>query len=249
MIDTLHSACVAPGIAPVLAGSTSNSISFLLQVRHRASARSPTSGRGHSRRHDAHGVRSTRRPAGPPPDLDSRRPRDSTRQLLTGVSAGPVGEPVGRRAPLPLLHVHRRRRSARPRCRCPLSAADAAKTVQVEIAFAVSPARRRLERPERPDHPHRLDHPAARAGERGQRGGEPAMRLMLVPSEALRGCGRGEDGYAMIAVIGAMVARHRPGRRRARGDQTRPEPDQRATSTTSAPTPPPRPGSPTTPST
>ncbi len=136
LIDTMHSACVAPGIAPVLAGSTNSQIQFMAKI---GSAVSPTPDKhvvtltGSTLTHSIYPAIS-----GSPPTWTFSGTPTSTRTLLKGVSAGSAGAPP---VALPLFRYYKYisgQVSTTP-LTVPLSADDAAKTVLVEIAFAVSP--------------------------------------------------------------------------------------------------------------
>jgi hypothetical protein len=129
IVQALHSACVAPRIVPVLAGSTGTSISFLSQ---RGSAVSPTP--------DLHVISlsgttltDTTYPAtgGAAPTWTFSGTPSSSRQLLTNVAA-PGGTIFryyqfvgGAISPTPL--------------QTPLSATDAAHTANVDVSFTSSP--------------------------------------------------------------------------------------------------------------
>lgn len=136
MVDALHSACVAPGIAPVLAGSTSTSVAFMSRF---GSSVSPVPDK-RVITHSGNTLSEAIYPAtgGAPPTWTFSPTPNLSRVLLTGVSQGKTGDPAvtvpifryyayigGQVSPTPLA--------------VPLSAADAAKTVQVDIAFATSP--------------------------------------------------------------------------------------------------------------
>jgi prepilin-type N-terminal cleavage/methylation domain-containing protein len=137
LIDRLHSACVAPGIAPVLAGSTSSSMSFLSKS---GSAVSPTpdlytvtlSGTTLSEsRYLATG--------GSAPSWTFSSTPTSTRQLIAGVGTGAIGSPP---AAVPLFRYYKfigGQVSTTP-LPTPLSATDASRTVQVDVAFSTNPA-------------------------------------------------------------------------------------------------------------
>lgn len=126
LMDQLHSACVAPGVAPVLVGSTPTSLIFISKP---GSAVNPTPDK---RIVTLSGGTLTESvyPAtgGSPPSWTYSSTPTSTRQLLTGVSSPALfryyeyeGGQVST-TPLPT----------------PLNAADAATTVQVAISFTYS---------------------------------------------------------------------------------------------------------------
>jgi hypothetical protein len=133
IIDNLHSACVAPRVAPVLAGSTGTSISF---VSKSGSDVSPTPDR---RQITLSGSPPTLSesvyPAtgGAPPSWTFSTTPSSSQQLLTDVEQAP-GVPVFRyyrfvgsqlsSTPLPT----------------PLNATDAARTAHVSVTFTTAPS-------------------------------------------------------------------------------------------------------------
>jgi prepilin-type N-terminal cleavage/methylation domain-containing protein len=134
LIDRLHSSCVAPGIAPIQAGSTGSAISFVSKA---GSAVSPTPDK---RVVSLSGTTLTEQvyPAtsGAPPSWTFSGTATSDRTLLTGVTAAKLGSPA---VAVPVFRYYAYvggQVSATPLA-VPLSAADAAKTVQVEVAFAV----------------------------------------------------------------------------------------------------------------
>lgn len=138
IVDSLHSSCVAPGIAPVLTGSTSNQIQFVSKV---GSSVSPTPDKrvitltGSTLTETVYPAVS----GAPPVWTYSGTPLSpGTRTLLRGASAGSVGNPA---VSVPTFRYYKYisgQVSSTPLA-VPLSADDAAKTVLVEIAFAVSP--------------------------------------------------------------------------------------------------------------
>jgi hypothetical protein len=129
VVDGLHSACVAPQIAPVQAGSSPTILSFLHQT---GSAVAPTP------------VLSTltltggtlsesvyQSTGGTAPTWTFASSPASTRQLMTGVASSPP--------PFRYFSYTAGQISAAP-LPTPLSAADAARTVQVSVALTVSPS-------------------------------------------------------------------------------------------------------------
>lgn len=134
MLDRLHSACVAPGIAPIKAGSTSSSIQFLSQP---GSAVSPTPSKYVV---TLQGTALTEQrfaaTGGAPPTWTFSAIPSSTRQLLTGVGPAKVG---GTTVPLFRYYAYNGGQVSTTPLPTPLSAGDAALTVQVNIAMAVSP--------------------------------------------------------------------------------------------------------------
>lgn len=138
MVDQLHSACVAPGIAPILPGSNSSQIEFLSKT---GSAVSPTPDKRVITLSGTVLIENVYLAvSGAPPSWTfSGTPiAPANRILVKGVSAGSSGAPA---VPLPVFRYFKYingQVSPSP-LPVPLSADDAAKTVLVEIAFAVSP--------------------------------------------------------------------------------------------------------------
>jgi type II secretory pathway pseudopilin PulG len=136
LIDTLHSACIAPGISPVQAGSTGSSMIVLSKT---GSAVQPIPDKrvitlsGSVVSESVYPVT-----GGTLPTYTYAATPSSTRQLLDGVSAGSVGSPA---VAVPLFRYYAYvgdTISATP-LTTPLSTADAAKTAHVAIAFAGAP--------------------------------------------------------------------------------------------------------------
>jgi hypothetical protein len=128
VIDGLHSACVAPQIAPVQAGSTETSLRFLHQT---GSGVAPTpmlsqvnlsSGTLSQSDYSATG--------GSVPSWTFASTPSRTVQLMTGVASNP--------APFRYYAYSSGQVSATP-LQTPLLPADAARTVQVTVALKVSP--------------------------------------------------------------------------------------------------------------
>jgi hypothetical protein len=137
LINELHSACFAPNISPVQTGSTGSQMILLSKT---GSAVSPTPDKrvvtltGSVLSESIYAVSGGQAPA----YTFSATP-SSTRELLTGVSAGAVGSPA---AAVPMFRYYAytgEAVSATP-LPTPLSAADAARTAQVVLAFAAAPA-------------------------------------------------------------------------------------------------------------
>jgi hypothetical protein len=140
IINDLHASCVAPGIAPVLAGSDDNSLSFISKP---GSSVSPIPER-HVVTLDNGTLTETIYPASPPnddePPWSFSGTAASSQQLLTGVDGGHPGDPPrafeyfaydtepgqgGHLSTTPLP--------------TPLSDTDATLTVGINVAFAASP--------------------------------------------------------------------------------------------------------------
>jgi hypothetical protein len=137
IVDALHSACVAPAIAPVLAGSTGNSIAFTSRF---GSSVSPTPDKrvitlsGFTLSEAVYPAT-----GGAPPTWTFSPTPTISRVMLTGVSAGKTGSPSVA-VPLFRYYAYIGGVVSPTPLPVPLSAADAAKTVQVDIAFASSPS-------------------------------------------------------------------------------------------------------------
>ena len=128
LMDQLHSACVAPGVAPVLEGSTATELRFISKP---GSAVSPvpdkrvvtlSGGTLNESVYPATG--------GSAPEWDYAGTPTSTRQLLTGVTAT---DP-----PLFRYYEYSGGEVSTTPLQTPLSAEDAATTVQVSIYFTYS---------------------------------------------------------------------------------------------------------------
>jgi hypothetical protein len=136
LMNELHSGCVAPGVAPVLSGSTDSSIGFLSK-----------SGSDVSPVPDKHIVTLTGStlsesiyPAigGAQPSWTFSSTPSSTRQLLTGVSAGQAGSPTAG-VPLFRYYAYTGGQISSTPLSTPLSTNDAARAAQVTVSFATSP--------------------------------------------------------------------------------------------------------------
>ena len=141
IMDELHSVCVAPGLPPVLAGSSDSSITFL----HKAGGEVEPKPDRRTISLSAGTLSETLSPylSGTSPNFSFSTSSTTTR-LLTNVGAGVVngttvplfryyGYAVGGVSPTPLP--------------TPLSATNAAKTVQVNVAFSVSPQKTKVVEP------------------------------------------------------------------------------------------------------
>lgn len=135
IMEALHSGCVSRGVAPVLAGSGDSSMSFLSQS---GSAVSPTPDK-HVVTLSGTTLSESVYPAngGAAPSWTFDPTPSSTRELLTGMGAGSAGSPP---ASVPLFRYYAYvggEVSATPLA-TPLSTDDAARTVQVTVAFSSS---------------------------------------------------------------------------------------------------------------
>jgi hypothetical protein len=131
VIDGLHSACIAPQIAPVQAGSTGTSLRFLHQT---GSAVAPTPVLSQFDLNNGTLTESVY-PAtgGSVPSWTFASTPSSTRQLMTGVASSPT--------PFRYYGYSSGQISATPLPASPLQASDAARTVQVTVALKVSPGK------------------------------------------------------------------------------------------------------------
>jgi hypothetical protein len=134
IMDALHSGCVSRGVAPVLAGSSDSSMSFLSKS---GATVSPSPDKRVVTLSGTTLSESVYEPIGGAAPNWTFEATPSTRQLLTGVSAGSAGSPP---ANVPLFRYYAYvggQVSATPLV-TPLSADDAARTVQVTVAFSSS---------------------------------------------------------------------------------------------------------------
>ncbi len=133
IVDELHSACVSPGLAPVLAGSTEDSLSFL---HAEGSSVAPTPDRVlltyssntlTRSRYAATGGSAPNWTFGPTPY--------ETRQVIDRIRPAYLGNP-GAIVPVFRYFAYQGGSLDPNPLPTPLSAANAAKTVQVSVAFA-----------------------------------------------------------------------------------------------------------------
>jgi hypothetical protein len=135
IVDLLHSACVSPGLAPVRANSTDSSMilwskagsavspipnQYALTLSGGALSEAVSLGTG-----------------GEPPNWTFGTP-STPRSLVDGVSTAKVGEPPAS-VPLFRYFAYEGGQVATTPLATPLSAENAAKVVQVDIAFTVAP--------------------------------------------------------------------------------------------------------------
>lgn len=147
VIDALHSGCVAPGVAPVLAGSTGSELRL---VSESGSEVSPTPDK-HVVTWTGSALTESIYPAtgGAPPTWTFSGTASLTRELLSDVGQGAVGDPPssvpvfqyfsylgGEVSPTPLP--------------TPLTAEHAAQTVRVTVSFATAPTSTPAPDPEAP---------------------------------------------------------------------------------------------------
>jgi Tfp pilus assembly protein PilW len=137
LIDTLHSACIAPGINPVRTGSTGSSMVVYSKA---GSTVSPTPDR---RVVTLTGSTLTEQvyPAtgGTIPNWTFSPTPSSSRTLATGISAGAVGDPPVA-VPVFRYYAYTGDTLQSTPLTTPLSSADAARTAHVSITFAAAPA-------------------------------------------------------------------------------------------------------------
>jgi prepilin-type N-terminal cleavage/methylation domain-containing protein len=133
--DRLHSACVSPGLAPVRAGSTDTS---LILYSKSGSAVSPTPNKYEFAFSGGKLTETTALGSGTEPSNWTFGSASSPVQLLDGVSTALVGEPPAS-VPFFRYFAYVGGQVATAPLTTPLGAADAAKTVQVDIAFTVAP--------------------------------------------------------------------------------------------------------------
>jgi hypothetical protein len=135
IIDRLHSACVSPGLAPVRAGSTESS---LILYSKSGSAVSPTPSRYVFALSAGKLTETTATGSGTEPSNWTFGTESSPIQLLDGVSTAKVGSPAAS-VPLFRYFAYEGGQVAATPLPVPLSTEDAAKTVQVDIAFTIGP--------------------------------------------------------------------------------------------------------------
>jgi prepilin-type N-terminal cleavage/methylation domain-containing protein len=147
LIDRLHSSCVAPGVAPIQAGSSGTSMVF---ISRSGADVNPTPDRYViSLSGDTLSESRYAATGGAPPSWTFSPTPTSTRELISGVGQGSIGDPPvtvplfryfayvgGQLSPTPLP--------------TPLSTADAASTVHVTVAFAASPSEGSVPNPNAP---------------------------------------------------------------------------------------------------
>lgn len=135
IIDRLHSACVSPGLAPVRAGSGESS---LILYSKSGSAVSPTPNKYIFALSGGILTETTSLGSGTEPSNWTFGSASSPVQLVDGVNAAKVGEPPAS-VPLFRYFAYEGGQVATTPLPVPLSAEDAAKAVQVNIAFMVGP--------------------------------------------------------------------------------------------------------------
>jgi prepilin-type N-terminal cleavage/methylation domain-containing protein len=133
--DRLHSACVSPGLAPVRQGSTESS---LILYSKSGAAVSPTPNRYVFAFSEGKLTETTALGSGTEPSNWAFGSASSPVGLLDGISTAKVGEPAAA-VPFFRYFAYEGGQVATTPLTTPLSATDAARTVQVDIAFTVAP--------------------------------------------------------------------------------------------------------------
>lgn len=136
IVDRLHSACVSPGLAPVREGSDAGTLILLSKAGDDVS---PTPDRFVLSFADG-ALTETAYPVsgGEAPDWTFSETPTYTRELLDGVSAAELGEPPVT-VPVFRYYAYDEGQVDEEPLTPPLDAAEAASTVQVDIAFTVAP--------------------------------------------------------------------------------------------------------------
>jgi Prokaryotic N-terminal methylation motif len=137
LTDELHSACVSPGVAPVLEGSTESSLSFIHQV---GAAVTPVPDKRVVTLSGDTITETVYPPAAgsEPGAWTFLSTPTSTRTLLADIAPAEVGDPEAT-VPLFRYYGYATGQTTLTQLPVPLSAENAAKTVRVDVAFAVDP--------------------------------------------------------------------------------------------------------------
>lgn len=136
LIDRLNSACVSPGLAPVRAGSDENSMVLYAKS---GSAVSPVPNKYVFALSGGTLTETIALGSGTEPSNWTFGTPSSPVQLLDGVGTAQVGEPAAS-VPLFRYYAYEGGKVATTPLPIPLSPENAAKTVQVNIAFKVAPS-------------------------------------------------------------------------------------------------------------
>ncbi|HSR93297.1 MAG TPA: prepilin-type N-terminal cleavage/methylation domain-containing protein [Solirubrobacterales bacterium] len=136
IIDRIHSACVSPGLAPVRAGSEENS---MILYSKSGSTVSPVPNTYVIALASGKLTETVATGSGTEPSNWTFGTPSSPVQLLDGVGTAQVGEPPAA-VPLFRYYAYEGGHVATSPLPTPLSAENAAKTVQVNIAFKVAPS-------------------------------------------------------------------------------------------------------------
>jgi hypothetical protein len=135
IVDRLHSACVSPGLAPVREGSSETS---LVVYSKSGSAVSPTPNRYVIALSEGKLTETVALGSGTEPSNWTFGSASTSVQLIDGVGTAKVGEPPAA-VPLFRYFAYEEGHVATTPLAVPLSKEDAAKTVQVDIAYTVAP--------------------------------------------------------------------------------------------------------------
>lgn len=134
IMDQLHSACVAPGIAPVQTGSTGTSLEFIHSTPATGSEVSPKPTLSKISLADGTLSQVDYEAAveAPPWSFEKETP-SSERQLMTGISPIPPSEWIF------TYHAYANAAVSATRLPTPLNAVDAERTVEVSVALSAAP--------------------------------------------------------------------------------------------------------------
>lgn len=136
IVDRLHSACVSPALAPVREGSSETS---LVVYSRSGVAVSPTPNRYVIALSEGKLTETVALGSGTEPSNWTFGAASAPVQLIDGVGTAEVGEPPAA-VPLFRYFAYEEGHVATTPLTVPLSKEDAAKTVQVDIAFTVGPS-------------------------------------------------------------------------------------------------------------
>ncbi len=136
IVDRLHSACVSPGLAPVREGSSETS---LVVYSKSGSAVSPTPNRYVIALSEGKLTETVALGSGTEPSNWTFGSASTPVQLINGVGTAKVGEPPVA-VPLFRYFAYEEGHVATTPLPVPLSKENAAKTVQVDIAYTVGPS-------------------------------------------------------------------------------------------------------------
>jgi type II secretory pathway pseudopilin PulG len=132
VMNELHSACIAPHLAPVRAGSDEDSLSFIHQ---QGSAVAPTPILSTLNLNEGTLSEAITSPTGgTPPNWIFAGSPSSTRELSTGIS------PTGSNTGIFSYYTYSGGQISPTPLPTPLSSTDAARTVQVNVAFTAAPS-------------------------------------------------------------------------------------------------------------
>lgn len=132
IMDELHSTCISPGLAPVLSGSTDTAISF---IHSTGSAVAPTPVKRTIALSGTNLVDTTyAKTGGSAPSWTFSATPSSTYRLLTNVKK------IGGTTPIFTYHAYANGSVSATPLAVPLSASDAARTVEIRMNLAVYPA-------------------------------------------------------------------------------------------------------------